>query len=346
MALWLRLPLFWRFQLAGWGAFVAITFPLKLVLFGSVADAMLVSVVRDGSSFLLTLALHRIYRAYWSGRLGHMSALIIASCAVAGLLQAGFFLMFRPFASDAGELTFNHPSHFSVFYERTGLLCAWSFLYFGILHVLEGVRRELRLALIESEKRQAQLQMLRAQINPHFLFNALNSVHANVCGINAGLGCMIQSLADFLRFSLDHSRDDFIPIGREFDAMRDYLEVEQMRFRGGLEFHCEINEDAREALVPGIILQPLVENAIKYGRETSGSPLRIRVNVACLDPAMLQITVRNSGRWQEPAFREKESHIGLQNLRRRLGLLYPNKHRLDITHCDGWVTISIRIPAL
>jgi len=346
MALWLRLPLFWRFQLTGWGAFIAVTFPLKLVLFGSVADAMLVSAVRDGSSFLLTLALHRIYRAYWSGRIGRMSALIIASCAVAGLLQGGLFLMFGPFASNVGELTFTHPSHFSVFYERTGLLCAWSFLYFGIRHALEGVRRELRLALIESEKRQAQLQMLRAQINPHFLFNALNSVHANVCGINAGLGRMIQSLADFLRFSLDHSRDDFIPIGREFDAMRDYLEVEQMRFRGGLEFHCEMGEDAREALVPGIILQPLVENGIKYGRETSDSPLRIRVNVASPDSASLEIAVSNSGQWQEPVSREKESHLGLQNLRCRLGLIYPENHRLEITHCDGWVTISIRIPAL
>ncbi len=344
MVLWSRLPLFWRFQLAGWGAFIAVTFPLKLVLFGSVAAAAIIFVVRDGSSFLLTLVLYRIYRAYWSGDIGRMSALIIGSCGVAGLLQAGLFLWFQPFTSNAGELTFTHPSHFSVFYERTGLLCAWSFLYFGIRHALEGVRRELRLALIESEKRQAQLQMLRAQINPHFLFNALNSVHANVYGINAGLARMIQSLADFLRFSLDHSRDDFIPIGREFDAMLDYLEVEQMRFRGGLEFHCEMDEMARESLVPGIILQPLVENAIKYGRETSGPPLRIRVNIVCPDPATLQITVSNSGRWQEPVPREKESHLGLQNLRRRLGLLYPDKHRLDINHCDEWVTISIRIP--
>ena len=235
---------------------------------------------------------------------------------------------------------------FNFFYERTGLLYAWSFLYLGIRHALASKEQELRLTLIESEKRQAQLQMLRSQINPHFLFNALNSIQANVENVNAELGRMVQSLSDFLRFSLDHSHDDFIPLGREFDAMKDYLAVEKNRFRDKLEFHCEMEEQARAALVPGILLQPLVENAIKYGRDTSEPPLQVSVQIMCPDVTVVAITVSNSGKWLEPVPREKESHLGLDNLRRRLALIYPGKHRLDTAHRDGWVTITICIPAL
>lgn len=345
-AIWKRLPVFWRFQLAGWTAFVIVTFPLKCVLFGGPDTAVIISAVRDGSSFLLTLALRRIYRAYWTDEIGRMAALIVISCALAGLLQGGFLLLLSPVVSSAAELNITKAKEFDVLYERTGLLYAWSFLYFGIRHAIEGVQRDLRLSLIESEKRQAQLQMLRSQMNPHFLFNALNSIQVNVERVNADLGRMVQSLSDFLRFSLDHSHNDFIPLGREFDAMRSYLQVEKIRFRNKLEFHCEMDEQARDVLVPGIILQPLVENAVKYGRDTSEPPLRITVHIARRDATTLQVAVSNSGEWLEPAPRDKESHLGLQNLRRRLGLIYPEKYALDIASHDGWVTITILIPIL
>ena len=265
---------------------------------------------------------------------------------VIGSLFSGLFFLLREALPLEGEIFRNRSMAFSVFYERIGLLYGWSFLYFGIRHALQGKQHQLELALAKSAKQGAEIQMLRAQMNPHFLFNALNSIQANVENVNADLGCMVQSLADFLRFSLDHSHDDFIPLGREFDAMRDYLAVEKIRFRDGLEFHCEMDEQTRPVLVPGIILQPLVENAVKYGRDTSEPPLRVSVHVARRDTTTLQITVSNSGEWLEPTPREKQSHLGLQNLRRRLELIYPDKHRLDIAHRDGWVTITICLPIL
>lgn len=342
----IRLSLFWRFQLAGWGLFILVTFPLKLALAGTLVGALALCVIRDGSSFLITLSLRHVYRKFWSNHSGKMAVLITSACAFAGVSQMGFFLLLHTFVSTEGEILAGHPMAFNVFYERTGLLFGWSFLYFGMRYALDGVQKELRLTLLESEKRQAQLQLLRAQMNPHFLFNALNTIRAGVEKANAELGAMVQSLADFLRFSLDHSQADFIPLGREYDAMRDYLAVEKTRFRDKLEFHCEIDETARAVSVPGIILQPLVENAVKYGQDTSELPLRVSVHVSRLNADTLQLTVANSGRWLEPAPREKSSHLGLQNLRNRLALLYPGKHRLDIAHGNGWVTITIQIPIL
>ena len=343
--LWQRLPIFWRFQLAGWAIFVAVTFPLKFVLFHGASTALLVSAVRDGSSFLITLALRWIFRAYWTDDTRPMAALIVLSCALAGLLQGGFLLLLNPVVTSAAELSITKAKEFDVLYERTGLLYAWSFLYFGIRHAIQSIQRDLQLSLIESEKRQAQLLMLRTQMNPHFLFNALNTIRNGVEKANAQLGSTVESLADFLRFSLDHVRDDFIPLGREFDAVQNYLKVEKARFRDKLEYECHIDEDARDVPAPGIVLQPLVENAIKYGQETSGFPLRLRVLVS-RQAAALKIVVANTGNWLEPEAREKTSHIGLENLRHRLALLYPGQQRLDITPTSGWVTITIHLPIL
>lgn len=341
---WPQLSIFWKFQLLGWIAFVAVSFPLKYAIAGNTEGAILLILMRDGTSFLLTLALRSIYRSYWSNKGARMAVLTIVACTIGGIVQYIVVSVFRPYLTVVSEIQFTHPMIFDIFYERTGLLFAWSFLYCGIRYALTSTQQELRLALIESESRQAQLQMLRAQVNPHFLFNALNSIRSNVESANAELGRMVQSLSDFLRFSLDHSYDNFIPLGREFDAMRDYLAVEKIRFRDKLDFHCEIHEQACDILVPGIILQPLVENAVKYGLETSEPPLRITIHVARRDAVTLQITVSNSGAWLEPVAREKESHLGLQNLRRRLGLIYPDKYSLEITSRNGWVTLTILLP--
>ncbi len=345
MLFWLRLPIFWKFQILGWLIFVALTFPLKLVSFGSLNAATTICIVRDGSSFLLTLALWQIYRAYWTEKVVRMFMLILMGGAIAGLIQVVFLISLNPLVSSNAELNIVRPSEFNLLYERTGLLYAWSFLYFGIRHAVDGIQRELRLTLIESERRQAQLQMLRAQMNPHFLFNALNTIRNGVEKANAQLGSTVESLADFLRFSLDHVRDDFIPLGREFDAVHNYLKVEKARFREKLEYECHIDDEARKFPAPGIVLQPLVENAIKYGLETSDFPLLLQVLVS-RQAATVKIVVANTGVWLEPQTREKTSHIGLENLRCRLALLYTGPQQFDITSASGWVTITVLLPIL
>ncbi|MDX2081254.1 MAG: histidine kinase [Terrimicrobiaceae bacterium] len=340
-----RLSLFWKFQLAGWVVLVIAAFPLKYAMAGSFRGALLLSAARDGGGFLLTLGLRAIYRKFWSDKTLRMAGIISVACMAGGGLQYALAYQFFDLSPDKPEIFYMYPARLNAFYERAGLLFGWSFLYFGIRHALASKERELRLALIESEKRQAQLQMLRAQMNPHFLFNALNTIRNGVEKANAQLGSTVESLADFLRFSLDHASDDFIPLGREFDAMQNYLRVEKARFRGKLEYECHIDENARAVPAPGIVLQPLVENAIKYGQDTSVPPLRVRVQVLRQADAF-KIVVANTGDWLEPAPREKASHIGLENLRRRLELLYPRRHLLEITPVDGWVTITIHLPVL
>lgn len=344
-ALWGAFRFFGGSNSQAGAAFAALTFPLKVVLMDSIPGALFLSFVREGSGLLLTCAMRSVYRVVWPQPSGKMIAILVFVSGIAGTLQTGFLLMMHKFFPLEEEMVFTGSVQFIVFYQRMGLLLAWSFLYYGIRQAIAGVKRDLRLALLESARREAEIQLLRAQMNPHFLFNALNTIRNGVEKANAQLGSTVESLADFLRFSLDHARDDFIPLGREFDAMQNYLRVEKTRFRGKLEYECHIDENARAVPAPGIVLQPLVENAIKYGQDTSDLPLRVSVQVL-RQADTLKIVVANTGDWLEPAPREKTSHIGLENLRRRLELLYPRRHRLDITPADGWVTITIHLPVL
>jgi len=300
-------------------------------------------VLRDGTSFFLTLGLRAIYQRFWLKQPMPMAAIVIVSCTLGGVLQFAIVHSLRGFLTAEPEVRFTHSMEFNFFYERTGLLYAWSFLYLGIRHALASKEQELRLTRIESEKRQAQLQMLRAQMNPHFLYNALNTVLAEIGKPRQHLESLVRSLAEYLRYSLETRNDERVPLRQEYDAIVSYLAVEKARFQEKLEIECHIDADARNILVPGIMIQPLVENTIKYGRRTSPSPLKVRVVVSSLDSNGVQIEVSNTGKWIDPDPANTLGGIGLENLKRRLELLYPDSHRVGIFAEDGWVTVQIQI---
>jgi sensor histidine kinase YesM len=213
-AIWSRLPLFWRFQLAGWAAFVPLTFPLKFLLAGTIPGAILLSFIRDGSSFALTLGMWAIYRRVLNkqNRYRVIVPVVTVVCLTAGLLQTGFVLLFHDIFPLEKEVFFITSVEFSLFYERTALLVCWSLLYIGIKQMRDGMERELRLSLVESEKRRAELKLLRAQMNPHFLFNSLTSIEAGLGKQLPNVSGMVQALADYLHYSLTHRNDDFVPM--------------------------------------------------------------------------------------------------------------------------------------
>jgi LytS/YehU family sensor histidine kinase len=340
-----RLPLFWRFQLAGWAVFVPLTFPLKVMLAGTIPRALLLSFIRDGSSFALTLGMWVIYRRVLNKQTRYrvIVPVVTVVCLTAGLLQTGFVLLFHDIFPLEREVFLITSVEFSLFYERTAILFCWSLLYVGIKQMRAGMERELRLSLVESEKRGAELKLLRAQMNPHFLFNSLTSIEAGLGKQLPNVRGMVQALADYLHYSLTHRNDELVPMGEEYDALMGYLALERACLDGKLNIDCQIDDEARKALVPGIILQPLVENAVKYGRETSPSPMQLRLHVFRSGPE-LQIEVSNSGHWIERDRSRSTGGVGLENLQRRLALLYPGQHRLEITREAEHVSVRICIP--
>lgn len=344
---WTRIPLFWRCQLCGWTAFFALTFPVKLHLSESVGAAFCSFLVRDGFSLVLTLLLRKIYACVYERhrRPAWIIGSIVLASATGALFQIPvYFLLGRLFPFEERTI-FGQTALIGIFYYRLGLFSCWSLLYFGIRQMLDGIKRDLRLVLIESERRGAELQLLRAQMNPHFLFNALNAIQSGISRQDQHLADLVQSFAEYLRYSLENRDNDRVPLGNEFDAIESFLAVEKARFRELLEYECHIDEPARGQMAPGVILQPLVENAIKYGRKTSPDPLKIRMRVSLVKGKIIQIEVANTGQWLHRENRSPLNGVGLENLRKRLTLLYPETHIIRVLDKDGWVTVQIELPA-
>jgi LytS/YehU family sensor histidine kinase len=178
-------------------------------------------------------------------------------------------------------------------------------------------------------------------MQPHFLFNALSAVMA-VSNDKEKVEELTQSLADYLRFSLRKKNDDYSPLGEELDAMENYLHVEKIRFEEKLQCRIDADEEARVFAVPRQLVQPLLENAIKYGQQTSPMPLSIRIE-AQLTGDRLHLTVENTGSWVEPSA-SSGMGIGISNLRRRLELLYGEQARLTHEHSPERVRALVTLP--
>jgi LytS/YehU family sensor histidine kinase len=349
--MWPKLSVFWKYQVGGWATFIIIFFPLKILTFGSVGVATH-SLHNDATGFLLTLGMHEIYRriSFRTTPLHGIFVIVVLLSLVCGSLESIFINLFHRFIDHPWHRFTTTGAIWGVRYYQTSLLLVWSFAYFIMRLIYESAEKDSRLEAALRSHRTTELQMLRGQMNPHFLFNALNTICHGLEKPGVELKKIVHSLADYLRFSLDHGSEDFVSLGEEYDAMKDYLEVEKSRFRDDLLCECHLDETLRSIPVPGILLQPLVENAIKYGRDTSEFPMQVKVFVSRVPGGILQITVSNSGHWVSPTQSSrtipmtKSSHLGLKNLRRRLKLQYPDNHEVKIQDGNGWVTVAVELP--
>jgi LytS/YehU family sensor histidine kinase len=215
-------------------------------------------------------------------------------------------------------------------------LLVWLLLYFGI-------KSFMRHSAIEREFQRSEIRLLRSQVNPHFLFNALTTIMA-VRKDEEQVALVTQSLADYLRFSLSQQEEDQLshPLGQELEALENYLEVEKVRFQKNFESRIEVTHEARAVGVPSALVQPLLENAIKYGQQTSPLPLRVAITARVAE-GKLHLTVENTGRWVEPGL-TRSPGIGIANLRKRLHLLYGNHARVSFDLAGSAVKARVSLP--
>ena len=336
-----RTPLFWRFQILGWSAWALFTLPLKFGRYEDLGTAFWIGLAQEFLGFAMTLGLREIYRRTRVARFGVwvLAPLIVGISVLAA--AADSFLFHQLGNLFAGAEIDGDPAH--AFCLRTLLFVSWSGLYFSIQSLVATQEKTRQLMEAERLRHDAELQMLRSQTNPHFLFNAFNTILSEGKG-NPKVTALVKGLSDYLRYSLACRHEGFVSLGAEIDAITSYLEVEKSRFEGDLELEIEVTQMARAAGVPGVIVQPLVENAIKYGRETSELPLRLRI-AAETGPHTLRIEVCNSGAWIEPRppVMNQPSGSGIDNLRRRLQSIYPGRHRFEIGPNGGQVVALVEI---
>jgi LytS/YehU family sensor histidine kinase len=210
----------------------------------------------------------------------------------------------------------------------------------------EAQDRALKAAQLESQLAHARLEALRAQLNPHFLFNALNVVAMLVRrGANDDALRAVVNLSELLRRVLAAGTELEVSLRDEMALVERYLDVEQLRFRDRLTVHLSITADATEASVPGLILQPIVENAIKHGVANAADAGRVEIS-ARHEGRRLLLRVCDNG----PGFAEgwdplQATGLGLANTRERLDRTYDGDYRFDLGRGpDGGAAVEIEIP--
>lgn len=202
--------------------------------------------------------------------------------------------------------------------------------------------RELRASELERSLAQAKLQALQMQLNPHFLFNSLHSISALMHQDVEAADRMVSRLSELLRAALDNTETQEVSLGAELDFLKRYLEIERIRFGSRLNYEIDVPPEALDAQVPNLILQPLVENAIRHGIEPHARPGRIRL-LARRQADELTLEVRDNGGGLGP--QAIEEGVGLSNTRARLQTLYGDACRFEFTSPpEGGLAVRLTLP--
>ena len=349
---------FWVLQSIGWSGYFVVR------SLGGLANAMgllyiVPTALSTATGYSLSLLMAVTYR-----RLIHVKPFVTWSCSIVIVaLASAAFSTIETWA----HATFYKPGQMPEGIQFLGailldcaLLVAWSALYYGINFFLLLEAQMDRMAKVEDQATAAQLAMLRYQLNPHFLFNTLNSISTLVLLKQTDrANLMLSRLSGFLRYTLINEPTAQVTLAQEVETLKLYLEIEKMRFEERLRPRFEIDPSVAEARLPSLLLQPLVENAIKYAvtPQEDGADIAVEARMA---PAgdrtgqRVQITVSDTGPGLIDAPARPTSHmmiastgVGLANIRDRLAQAYGADHRFDVeTRADGGFGVVIEIPYL
>ena len=333
---------FWFLQIGGWLIYMVMIYITFLTVSSNSIGLFYVKSFRAVIGFLLTLILWRIYRRMVN-RFSLSSIVLIVLCLAVifgctwALIEEGYYwLIFKEFNFYA-----DLPKIPKVALDYAMTVTAWSAVYFGIKYWQNWQNERENALQSVALANKAQLEMLRYQLNPHFLFNALNSIRASVDEDSARAKQMITQLSEFLRYSLLGESEKKISLGEELEAVKNYLAIEKIRFEEKLAVEFEVEKAAEDFKVPCFLLNPLVENAIKHGLQTSAKPLKIKIS-AKISGSGLILEVANSGKL-ENVHNSNGTKIGLKNVRERLEKLFGDGGKFELKQDGDFVKARIEI---
>jgi len=342
-----RRRLYWLLQILGWSGYAF--FILLGALFWDKADSvkLLFTAVAAFLGLLISMAMRESFLRFWDAPPLKRAITTLLTVMVA----TGFWALWKYYEYyrlyHAKELD-NFIGEYIYWYSYSFfILLSWTGLYYGIRFYQEMQAEREKYLRIASSAHQSQLKMLRYQLNPHFLFNTLNAISTLILdGRGEAANGMVSALSKFLRYSLDIDPMQKVSLAQEVRAMELYLSIEKVRFEERLNLDFELKEEASSALVPSMLLQPLIENAIKYaiaGSETGGTvSLRAAVNGGEL---LLELSDDGEGVELDADGLPENLGVGLRNTRERLHELYGENHAIEFSEAvPRGLKISIRIP--
>lgn len=325
-------------QLAGWVLYTlfwaAVSSPRPLTLL-SVATSAIFTLFNAAAVYTLLLVLvPRLLkkRRYWQFALALALLLALASALLAGALY-GWFSLVEPALLEV----FFHPGNLAVKAVIGSTLTA-TFPALGVYLIIEWIRVERHNRQLREEKLQAELNVLKNQLNPHFLFNALNSIYFLIKKDPDAAAEALAGFSNLLRYQLYLADAERIPLRQELDYLEQYIQLARLRQPAGLNLTLALPRQLNGEQIPPLLLFPLVENAFKHVARKDGE--------ICIEASVegeeLRFYIRNNtGLQRRPE--ADNGGIGLQNVRRRLKLAYPQKHNLDVRDEGRWFEVHLKL---
>ncbi|MGH8288604.1 MAG: sensor histidine kinase [Steroidobacteraceae bacterium] len=336
--------LFWSLQTSGWLAY-ALTVYFGFLLLKPPPGIGPVIAFAAAGGFVLSVPMRYVYRAVWGRGERWVIPIVLATSYITALaLRVDINLSLQHFVDPTHH--FNSP--FDLFRNAllsTYLLLCWSALYFGIKYYEFKQQQQEAVLKAVTLAQEAQLKMLRYQLNPHFLFNTLNAISTLILdNQNRTANHAIMRLSEFLRYTLDQDPMKRVTLRQEIEALDLYLGTERLRFGERLRLEYAIEGVALDGLVPSLLLQPLLENALKYAvspREQGGL---VRIEGRARD-TMLEISVVDDGPGVSDDSRPGERRgVGLRNTRERLAVLYGENCRFAVLNSHPGVRVEMALP--
>ena len=341
-----RNRLFWLAHTAGWFGFAFVHYLGSLQ--HDLRDIFVVIIFLNAyAGWLFTVPLRYIYRKAWNFPPVKIALVVIFSSYFTGVLwqivkNINYWEIYKHGYQPEHWFMYTR-STLSSFY----ILLSWSGLYFGSKYYQMLQVEKQNVLKANAVAHQAQLKMLRYQLNPHFLFNTLNAISTLILvEENKTANSMVTKLSEFLRYSLDKDPMKKVNLETEIQALQLYLAIEQVRFEDRLHLDFQIADECQKALVPSMILQPLAENAIKHAIavQEQGGTITITIR-RFADDLLVEVADDGPGAEIIDGNLHRESGVGLVNTRERLQALYCGKFSLVVSHNQpSGVKVNIRMP--
>jgi sensor histidine kinase YesM len=340
----------WPLLVLFWTA-IALSFATNLHLTQQVPwrEAVINSLADWYCFALLSIPMLALARRFQFQRTNWLSTALLH--LFASIFFSGFWIMLRAGIAQIEHAIYGSASDFSGDFVRLftksfhlNLWIYWVIL--AVSHAVEYYRklneRELKTAELEKSLTQAKLRALQSQLNPHFLFNTLHTISALMHIDVEKADRMVAKLSDLLRYALDSTDEHEVALRDEIAFLKRYLEIEQTRFGDRLTVTMDIPADTWDARVPNLILQPIVENAIRHGIEPHSKPGKIHLS-ARRENSQLILEVRDNGMGLNP--NKKREGIGTSNTRLRLQQLYGAKQTFTLENAtEGGLLATIKLP--
>ncbi|MFO1081353.1 MAG: histidine kinase [Reyranellaceae bacterium] len=321
--------MFWRVQIVGWSVFTIVDVIDNRLLAYDFPVALYRTAVIVACLMLITWSMQAFYASpRFGNRLSAPALVWLVLLSLGGAaIMAGLMLAARAYLGwvTAGR-TPVEDFVLPMLHAFTTLVI-WSLCYFWVHAELAEQTQRRHAARAEAEALRAELEELRLQLDPHFLFNALNGVAEEIPDHPSAAITMLRDLTSYLRHSLDGIHHTVMPVEAEVEGLAAYLRVQQARFGERLQVELQVDPAAASRRIASFLLQPLVENAVKHGRRDNRLELRIEIRAV---GEALHVTIANSGTLSEPQGRRRRAPIGLENVRRRLALHYPGRHSFTL----------------